>query len=265
MVTEDELESAVEPLTLSPADAAPETNVLSVWTNLLEKAGLDAAVLSEAPLPQRLTQIEKASAPVKTKSKPAISPPVVAALPQLRSLVLSKFRDFPQQRSFDFGTVNLIFGANGTGKTSLLEAIELLYCGKTKRNPQAAEEYEITAKFADGKSEKASSSRAQKTFRDRNLAWYGQSEVKTWNLYLSFAQFNFLDTDAAVSLSDSVENLEEDLSKLLVGPQASQAWREIERMSEAVAGKLRELRPLQTQIQTETTTLDARICGQPWR
>ncbi|MBA5868099.1 MAG: AAA family ATPase [Nitrospira sp. CR1.3] len=259
VVTEDELESAVEPLKIATTDATPETNVLSVWTEQLEKAGLDAAVLSKEPLPQRLSLIETTKAPAKAKSKPTTSSRVSADLAQLRSLVLSKYRNFPTTRSFELGIVNLIVGANGTGKTSLLEAIELLYCGKTKRNPQADDKYEIIAQFVDGQSEKATSSRAMQVFRDRNLAWYGQAEIKTCNLYLGFAQFNFLDTDAAVSLSDSISNLEDDLSKLLVGPEASQAWKEIERMSDAVAGRLRELRPSKSLIDSEMTALEARI------
>ena len=104
-----------------------------------------------------------------------------AAMPFIHSLQLKKFRDFPLQRSFEFGTVNLIFGINGSGKTSLLEAIELFYCGRNKRNPKAKQNYELVATLATGSSEVATNRRKLDTLRDRNLTWYGQPEVKTYN------------------------------------------------------------------------------------
>jgi hypothetical protein len=49
----------------------------------------------------------------------------------LQRLELGNFRLRPFQRDFSFGRVNLIRGPNATGKTSLLEAIELCVCGGT--------------------------------------------------------------------------------------------------------------------------------------
>jgi DNA repair exonuclease SbcCD ATPase subunit len=180
-------------------------------------------------------------------------------MPFLRSIQLTKFRSFPIQRTFDFGRINLIVGVNGSGKTSLLEAIELLYCGRNKRNPDAADDYTLRAEYTDGSKEVATRARAQRIFRDRNLTWYGQAEVKTNNLFMSFGQFNFLDTDAAVGLSESAATLEDDLSKLLIGPQASKIWREIERIHDAITAKLKELRLLKAQISEEMEAIETRL------
>src|SRR5205823_5867607 len=125
------------------------------------------------------------------------------------------------------------------------EALELYYCGRHKRNPSTRpNQYEIKVEFDDGTVDIARSSRAARDFRARHLAWYGQSEAKTDNLYMSFARFNFLDTDAAVSLAASTDNMDDDLARLLVGPEASRVWREIERVSAAVDQKVRDLEPL---------------------
>ena len=67
---------------------------------------------------------------------------------------------------------------------------------------------------------------------------------------------NFLDTDAAVSLADSASRIEDDLSNLLVGPDASKTWRNIERVYEAVSLKLRDLRPLEAQTKEDLATLE---------
>lgn len=102
-------------------------------------------------------------------------------------------------------------------------------------------------------------SRGLQEFRDRNLTWYGQPEVKTNNLYQSFAQFNFLDTDAAVSLADSTSRIEDDLSKLLVGPDASKTWRDIELVCKAVSSRLRELRPIEARDKEELAEIERQL------
>ena len=195
----------------------------------------------------------------------ATPPPAARSVPSgekqpfLSSLLLERFRDFPIRRDFEFGTVNLLYGPNGTGKTSLLEAIELLYCGRNKRDPKGNEAYRIRASFADGATENATDHRPALLFRERNLLWYGQSEVKTNNLYQSFSQYNFLNTDAAVSLAESSDNLEEDLTKLLVGPETSKTWREIERTSEKLESKLKELDAIRNQVRLELASVNRRI------
>jgi exonuclease SbcC len=259
VISELELDSVLAPPVVTPAESTPHTNILSLWTDRLIDAGLDTAVLSNDDLPKRLALIESSSARPTTKPKLPRRTEQVNAVPFIRSLELNKFRDFPLQRHFDFGTVNLIFGPNASGKTSLLEAVELFYSGRNKRNPESSSSYDLTAVLANGRTEKATSGRSQKTFRDRNLTWYGQSEVKTNNLYLSFAQFNFLDTDAAVGLAESTSRIEDDLSKLLVGPDASKTWRNIERVNEALSGKLSDLRPLEAQVTEELAALENQL------
>lgn len=259
VISEDELDFVLVPPTVVSADATPRTNVLSVWIDYLVKAGLDRAILSNDDLPTRLALIESSSSKPSAVKQTPQRRTEVKAVPFIRSLQLKEFREFPLLRNFRFGAVNLIFGANGTGKTSLLEAIELFYCGRNNRNPGLPLRYELIAVLADDRTEKATNNRGLQLFRDRNLAWYGQAEVKTSNLYQSFAQFNFLDTDAAVSLSESTSHMEEDLSKLLVGPDASKTWRDIERVHDAVVGRLRELRPLELQINEELAVLVQRL------
>jgi energy-coupling factor transporter ATP-binding protein EcfA2 len=260
IVAERDLDTAIQtPMRLATSSPQPAANILSVWTAKLAEAGIDGAIMSDATLPIRLAIIESsAQAATTTRVRPA-QPIASGTLPFLRSIHLIKFRSFPTQRTFDFLKVNLIVGVNGSGKTSLLEAIELLYCGRNKRNPDAADDYTLRAEYTDGSKEVATRARAQKLFRDRNLSWYGQSEVKTNNLYQSFGQFNFLDTDAAVGLSKSTATLEDDLSKLLIGPQASKTWREIERIHGAITDRLRELRSIKVQVSEEMEAIETRL------
>ena len=77
----------------------------------------------------------------------------------------------------------------------------------------------------------------------------------------AFPQFNFLNTDAAVGLADSTTSIEDDLSKLLVGSEASKVWRNIERVSDEIAKTLKGLNPLKTQIESELNILKKRLSG----
>ena len=260
VIAEEELDSVLAPSMVEPAEALPRTNILSLWVERLVEAGLDTAILSSDDLPKRLAIIESSSSRPAAKRKQPVRSAQVEPAPFIRSLHLKTFRKFPARRDFEFGTVNLIFGANGSGKTSLFEAIELFYCGKNKRNPTPPGNYELMATYANGENEKATAGRDLQLFRDRNLNWYGQSEIKTTNLYQSFAQFNFLDTDAAVHLAESSsERIEDDLSKLLVGPDASKTWRDMERVNDALDEKLKGLRPLETQLNDELLALEERL------
>lgn len=259
VISEEELDSILSPLKVVPSGTAPHDSILSIWIDRLVKAGIDKAILCEDNMPARLKIIESSSIDPKLESKPTKHRFADKAAPFIKLLDLKKYLAYPLQRHFEFGTVNLIFGPNGSGKTSLLEAIELFYCGRNKRNPSASPTYNLVVEFVDGRKETVTENRTFSEFRNRNLIWYGQTEIKTNNLYQSFAQFNFLDTDAAVSMAESTYSLEDDLSKLLVGPDAAKTWHNIKRVHEALSLELRSLRTHILEIEEEITALEKQI------
>jgi len=259
VITKADIELVLKPPVAISKDITPRVNILSIWTKHLTEVNLNEAIFKDYSIPKRLKLIEYSTKKAAPKATTQIPEKKAKALPFIQALKLSKFRNFPLKKNFNFGTVNLIYGINGSGKTSLFEAIELFYCGFNKRNPKLKLPYELVVAFADGSHTKATNKRRLKIFRDRNLIWYGQPEVKTNNLYQSFARFNFLDTDAAVSLSESAEYINEDLSKLLVGPEASKTWQNILRVTEAVEGELRGIRPREKEAKEELTVLKKRI------
>ena len=260
VITEEEgLDSILSPLTVVTPDTAPHTSILSIWTNRLVDAGIDRAILSDNTMPARIELIEKSTLEPKKRSQPKRQKSLVKTIPFIKSIEINKYRGISQKRQFDFGTVNLIVGPNGSGKTSLLEAIELFYCGRNKRNPKPTLSYKFIVELVDGLIEEVTDERRASNFRNMNLLWYGQTEIKTNYLYQSFARFNFLDTDAAVSLADSTSNLEENLSKLLVGSDAAKTWRNIGRVLESLSSELRSFEKEKTAIDGEINTLNKQI------
>lgn len=259
VLTEPELDTALSPPSFQVSEAAVRTDILATWNGILAAANLDKAILNDENLPKRLDLIEASFGQAALATPSASSSPRQSKQPFLKQLELKTFRDHPLTRKFDLGLVTLICGANGTGKTSLMEAIELVYCGRTKRNPAASDSYSINAKYADGKSEAANNRRNQSLFRERHLAWYGQSETRTNNLFQTFARFNFLNTDAAVGLAEAKDDFEEDLSKLLVGPDASKTWREIGRTAEKLDEKIKELDGVRNQVELDLASHNRQI------
>ena len=259
VITEDDIDFALTPSVAEVKSCTPQADILSVWTDCLVAAGLDKAIFSDEGLPTRLNRIESSSPVSASRPKPKMQKTPVKREPFIYSLELKRFRRFPLQHDYTFGTVNLIFGANGSGKTSLLEAIELFYCGANRRNPRSTPAYDMTVVLSDGQTKAVTHERRLQELRDKNLAWYGVSEVKTSKLYQSFARFNFLDTDAAVSLSESTSRIEDDLSRLLVGPDASKTWHDIQRVCEALSSRLREIRPLKEETEYELKDLEKRL------
>ncbi len=239
---EDELEEVLKPPLIEAPQTGGQTNVMATWTRRLIQPGLYDAVFKDIDMPKRLALIER---PGVGQSPPTGEGPLLIGPskppPFIKGFKIRKYRNYPARKEYDFGKVNLIFGPNAVGKTSLLEAIELYYCGRNNRNPGAGGDYSFRAELADGSVDLATHARRQQFFRDRNLAWYGQPELKKNTLYRSFSLFNFLDTDAAVSITESTADLEDNLSRLLVGPDAAKIWRNIERLSEALATRVREI------------------------
>lgn len=263
VVTEPELDTALSPPKYKVSDAVIKTDILTTWTNLLAEANLDRAILNDETMPRRLELIEEHFGQKTSEILKSLGTPRTATQPFLKRIVLEKFRPFPQTREFDLGTVTLFCGVNGSGKTSVLEAIELVYCGQAKRNPKTSGAYTINATYSDGKTEKANDKRPTSVFRDRNLAWYGQFEQKISNLYQIFGRFNFLNTDAAVGLSESKSqaDLEDDLSKLLVGPDASKTWEVIGKTADKLDDKVKELQSLRNQVDQELASVNRQIAA----
>lgn len=145
VISEDEIDSVLSPLSFNLSDEPPVANINTTWTNILAASGLFETINNDANIPQRLALISPPPTNPVTESLPTRVDRPVEAPHFFETFSLKTYRLFPEQRDFNFGTVNLIYGVNGSGKTSLLESIELFFCGRNKRNPRDNAPYEITA------------------------------------------------------------------------------------------------------------------------
>jgi DNA repair exonuclease SbcCD ATPase subunit len=119
------------------------------------------------------------------------------------------YRPYPENREYIFGKVNLISGPNGTGKTSLLEAAELVITGNNDRNIDSDKSSkQVIAKYSTNKGfYKDEFSNSIPKFKARDFYWYKRPYSKGKNnLYLSFNRYNYYNSDTAYKLSTSPDD-----------------------------------------------------------
>jgi exonuclease SbcC len=161
----------------------------------------------------------------------------------ITSLCLENYRKSPRRKNFDFGKVNLLVGNNGTGKTSLLEAIELFTCGKNFRNPKKVNiSTSIKVLYKDESFYRNIDLKNNTKYRKRNALWYSNFEKNKNNLYISFNRFNFYNTDAALSLSNDRGSSEEILKAfqdIVLGPKVNYIDERLKKYSKLFGDELK--------------------------
>jgi chromosome segregation protein len=264
VLTEDDLLNRIDDISQSRPKTVVSDDALTKWSDQLRQSSLDV-ILEQRPRAQLLRQIESgqafATAAIAAPSAPSkLSDPLGTGM--LRALQVTEFRASCCNGPFSFGDVNLIIGQNGSGKTSLLELIEALYCGRIRRDPSATfSDIQAKVEMPDGATRDVKGTTVAATIKARNLAWYGRSDHLASTISEGFTRFNFLDTDAAFRLSSetNVEKIEDDLNRLLVGPETSTLWAYLTKLHDDVANSLRSLDERLPSLKKQTELLGAEV------
>lgn len=190
-----------------PSATLVEKDLSSVWVNKLKNAELDVVFGDEKYTTGVDKYLEGEPIIVLTEAESNDNSDTKTDVSFIDQLEIKNYRKHPLQKKFNFGKVNLIKGLNGCGKTSLLEAIELILCGKTYRNDKTdTSNIKITAKFSGSNELVHFLPGNHKIYKDRDNIWYNNADQRTNRLHVSFNKFNFYNTDAASTLSNDSEN-----------------------------------------------------------
>lgn len=295
VISQDDLDSLLGGPKLFEAAAHSSTyDVQADWRRRLSAAGLEHLLDAPTPRTNVVESISKRELGTasnwnqQVKELNASDMPLATA--KLLSLKIDAFRPIHNGKRYDFGDVTLLVGANGTGKTSLLEAIEYFYCGNNRRSavggpvrlkgnllPGAGSSTVELSSTADGPRIKA-----------RNLAWYNRKEHNVDDIVNSFSLYNFLDTDAAYRLSGNLkpDDITTELSRLLVGSSAAttfdyfqkiradvdKAWDKAQRRADGLQAeltilerRLKELEGKPSEARTLTEAYRAALAGLGWK
>lgn len=295
VISQDDLESLLGgPKLFEAAEHGSTYDVLTDWRQRLSAAGLE--LLLDAPTP-RTTVVEKiaqraagAASTGKQRVKELSAADMPLATAKLLRLDVTAFRPVHNGKGYDFGDVTLLVGANGSGKTSLLEAVEYFYCGNNRRST-ATGPVRLKGKLlpsAGGNTVELSSTGDGPRIKARNLAWYNRKEHNVADIVDGFSLYNFLDTDAAYRLSGNLkpDDITTELSRLLVGSSAAttfdylqkiradvdKAWDKAQRRADGLQAELtvfeRRLKELQGKPSPAKTLSDAyraALAGLGWK
>lgn len=233
-----------------------QTDAGLAWAELLRADSL-AMLLEQRPRTVTLELIESGEAFEAelgdSEATPAkMVPTEVLTAGFLRKLSIQQFRQVYKEKEFSFGDVNLITAPNGTGKTSLLEAIEAFYCGRVRRDPDATV-VGISGELEspDGGRQTIEFTTHSVTLKARSMAWYGRTDFHAASISEGFTRFNFLDTDAAFRLSSEQgsEQIQADLGRLIVGPDTMRLWTFLSKLRHDIDARLNAITTQQRSVE----------------
>jgi exonuclease SbcC len=236
VIDEDDFDMVVDRIdSVVTNDSGDVGDVMEVWSAKLIEAGLGCVLEVEKTVADTVRVIATGKSKNTTRQRRVSGADDSARLVSnwITDIDLSGYRKYPLRKKFQqFGRANLIFGTNGVGKTSLMEAIEFLYCGANRRSASVGG-LTVTARVGDGSEISTSSSQRLSDFDTRLQNWYGSANKSNVNkLPQAFARFNFLNTDAATELSlakdgNGVKNNIISLADLISGPGTATLWARI--------------------------------------
>jgi exonuclease SbcC len=254
VVSEEDLERALARID-SIAEVhgvGPATDIVQTWSVKLVAAGLENVLDPDCPIAEvvRAAASRPVKATIRSRRESGTGMSELLASAPLASIDLSAFREYPSRKQFSsLGRANLIVGVNGTGKTSLLEGIEYLYCGANRRSNSDGSK-RVQGRLSSGAGVETRSSQELSDFKTRQRSWYGSDDVTRRNLLpYQFGRFNFLNTDAAAELTladrekgpPGFSGNSESLAALLSGDEATLLWRRIQAVNRAVGEEKRRL------------------------
>ena len=142
---------------------------------------------------------------------------------------------YPKDWTIPFQGVNLLYGVNGAGKTSVLSAIELAITGEIRNIAMAEDastksEVVLTAEI-DGCNAKLHPPRkpAEKKRLERHLYKSRNTNRTAPQIQNLFHQFNYLSVEETFLFAREQPDLSDAFSKILYGPETSDMWKHLGR------------------------------------
>ncbi len=238
------------------------------WTAKLASAGLAAVAEGDVPYDQIIRDYLAGKIEPNSSREPSRFAQFAGAShsddsgSHIANLRLEKFRAYPIQREFSFGTANLIRGVNGSGKTSLLEAIELCICGGIRRQGgDKPRDATLSFRYRGDASDRKAPLADAAAYRSLDLEWYGGAYRKGNRLCDNFGRFNFFDSDAGFRLSygRSAEEMNGAIRALFLGERASAMAKTIQACRDRFQSESRTLSTSIASAKSEAGRLEAAI------
>lgn len=172
----------------------------------------------------------------------------------VKDLDTTDFRDFCfDNKVMQFAQINLFYGANGSGKTSVLEAIEYALTAEVRRVKDfkiklpTSESPKIRVYDREGGTHTFTPGFSKKNSKEIERVWYGVPIGRTkTNLNDNFNRFNAFDSEAAYKFIHESDNSEDSFSamfgNLMFGETVVDHEKKWQRFKKAFNDRYTELR-----------------------
>jgi len=231
-----------------------KTNFVLEWDKLLSEYSLNGCIynrMNQESINDYINDgkpIRPIGRPLKHQTNTTIENDYI--IRQIDKLQLSHYRThcFNESFTYSLNLVNLISGTNGSGKSSICEAIAL---GMSSTNTKSLndEEIKITCKNGMGNEIVLSSIKSNKESRELDLTWYGTTTTGSKSrLSENFTIFNYLKPNA---IYNNDRNINELMQNLIYGEETTQAWQNIQNYKEKINTHKKNLKNSKTKIEEE--------------
>ena len=172
---------------------------------------------------------------------------------QIEKVILKSYRNFGKNRELSFGKVNLFYGDNGAGKTSIIEAVEKIFTGQLSRERSFGEvshnEGEALSAILRNKAgEQIELVNSNRTFCIQH--WYGSNDCSSANR--AFLRYNYFDIKGAFRFATTEkENKDYNLYDFLVDA-------DLVKLNKTFDATLSEMKQLQNEINLRLSEINER-------
>lgn len=229
---------------LEKSNKASLPDIVSEWKNELRKVDLQE-VYSKASYVDAVENFIENTTIKEVDDGATVDLSNIPTVDKISNINLdSNYRPFPLVRNYNFGSVNLVSGVNGAGKTSLLESIELILTGKSNRNSDEGEQTGSISAILNNNIEEVYTPQDTAKYKSRDIKWYNRNHlIRGNNCYQSFNQFNFFNSDAAYQFasSDHEEQIKESLKQIILGSEYTFLRDRIEGFEDRLSPKFNSL------------------------
>lgn len=215
-----------------------KTDFLLEWDIILGKLGLNGCIKNKMKTASIEEYIENEK-PIRPSGRPSTNKSNTILrndvfISRIQNIKMNSYRAhcFGREFSYSPGLVNLISGSNGSGKSSLCEAISFGMTGTNSNNKENSDE-SIYIECLNEKDEiiNLSSQKTSKEKKEYDLAWYGTTTTGyKSNLYENFSIFNYLQSNSAHKGIQS--NIDVLLKNIMYGEETTVAWESINKYKE---------------------------------
>ncbi len=255
--TEEETITFINGIVKTSNDEISEVSPIQEWDKILKEAHLTAC-MTEAYAAKKVENYLKGNRfdadYVYDDDYASMRYSKVPKVKWIKSLDTTGFRDFCfDDKEITFGQINLFYGANGSGKTSVLEAIEYALTSEVRR----VKDFKIKLPMDDYPKLSVYDTQAgvhtfTPSFSKRNCkeierVWYGVPIGRNKsNLNENFNKFNAFDSEAAYKFIHESDNSEDSFStmfgNLMFGESVVNHEKKWQRFKKAFNDRYTELR-----------------------